>query len=92
MVDDVVCRGHMQRLWVVLRVGHPDKAFRYFCPVGRIDAHTDPDLDVLVHVLDGAGTLTTELGDFELIRAVRWCGCVGGSGLCSPPVRTGCGI
>ena len=30
-------------------------------PGGAIDAHAGPDLDVLVHVLDGSGTLTTEL-------------------------------
>ncbi|MGW5917494.1 DUF2249 domain-containing protein [Nocardia fluminea] len=33
---------------------------------GRIDAHTGPDLDVLIHVLDGTGTLTTEIGEIEL--------------------------
>ncbi|MEU4418271.1 DUF2249 domain-containing protein [Nocardia salmonicida] len=33
---------------------------------GRIDAHTGPDLDVLIHVLDGTGTLTTEMGEIEL--------------------------
>lgn len=32
----------------------------------RIDAHTGPDLDVLIHVLDGTGTLTTEMGEIEL--------------------------
>ena len=31
-------------------------------PGGGIDAHQGPDLDVLVHVLAGSGTLTTELG------------------------------
>ncbi|HEY2878131.1 DUF2249 domain-containing protein [Nocardioides sp.] len=31
-------------------------------PGGAIDAHAGPDLDVLVHVLDGSGTVTTELG------------------------------
>jgi uncharacterized protein (DUF2249 family)/quercetin dioxygenase-like cupin family protein len=30
-------------------------------PRGAIDAHRGPDLDVLVHVLAGSGTLTTEL-------------------------------
>lgn len=28
-------------------------------PDGRIDTHTEPDLDVLVHILEGDGTLTT---------------------------------
>jgi uncharacterized protein (DUF2249 family)/quercetin dioxygenase-like cupin family protein len=31
-------------------------------PGGGIDSHQGPDLDVLVHVLAGSGTLTTELG------------------------------
>jgi uncharacterized protein (DUF2249 family)/quercetin dioxygenase-like cupin family protein len=31
-----------------------------------IDAHAGPDLDVLVHVLAGRGTLATELGTVEL--------------------------
>jgi uncharacterized protein (DUF2249 family)/quercetin dioxygenase-like cupin family protein len=31
-------------------------------PGGSIDAHQGPDLDVLVHVLAGSGTLTTEVG------------------------------
>ncbi|MBA2694958.1 MAG: cupin domain-containing protein [Actinobacteria bacterium] len=35
-------------------------------PDGTIDAHTGPDIDVLIHVLAGAGRLTTELGDVEL--------------------------
>jgi len=34
-------------------------------PGGGIDSHTGPDLDVLIHVLDGSGRLTTEL-DSEL--------------------------
>jgi uncharacterized protein (DUF2249 family)/quercetin dioxygenase-like cupin family protein len=29
-------------------------------PGGMIDAHTGPDLDVLIHVLGGSGTLTSE--------------------------------
>lgn len=33
---------------------------------GTIDAHTGPDLDVLIHVLDGAGQLTTERGTMDL--------------------------
>lgn len=38
-----------------------------------IDAHTGPDLDVLLHVLDGGGTLTTELGEVPLTPgAVVW--------------------
>ncbi|MFD0817374.1 DUF2249 domain-containing protein [Micromonospora zhanjiangensis] len=35
-------------------------------PGQAIDAHTGPDLDVLVHVLAGSGQLTTELGTIEL--------------------------
>ncbi|WP_067897415.1 DUF2249 domain-containing protein [Nocardia vaccinii] len=42
-------------------------------PRGRIDAHNGPDLDVLIHVLDGAGILTTELGEVELTAgALVW--------------------
>jgi uncharacterized protein (DUF2249 family) len=35
-------------------------------PHAEIDSYTGPDLDVLLHVLDGAGTLHTELGTLEL--------------------------
>ena len=35
-------------------------------PHGAIDAHTGPDLDVLIHVLSGGGTLTTELHPIDL--------------------------
>ncbi|MDN5895501.1 Uncharacterized conserved protein, DUF2249 family [Brevibacterium sp. Mu109] len=35
-------------------------------PGGAIDAHTGPDLDVLIHVLAGSGQLTTELGTIDL--------------------------
>ncbi|MDN2496176.1 DUF2249 domain-containing protein [Nocardia nova] len=37
---------------------------------GRIEAHTGPDLDVLVHVLEGTGTLSTELGEVALTPGV----------------------
>ncbi|OBG25485.1 DUF2249 domain-containing protein [Mycobacterium sp. E3198] len=40
---------------------------------GGIDAHTGPDLDVLIHVLFGAGSLTTEAGTVELFPgALLW--------------------
>lgn len=35
-------------------------------PGAGIDAHTGPDLDVLIHVLGGSGRLITELGGVEL--------------------------
>lgn len=35
-------------------------------PGGAIDTHDGPDLDVLIHVLDGEGTLDTELGQVAL--------------------------
>jgi uncharacterized protein (DUF2249 family)/quercetin dioxygenase-like cupin family protein len=35
-------------------------------PGGTIDAHTGPDLDVLIHVLAGSGQLTTELDTIDL--------------------------
>ncbi len=35
-------------------------------PGGTIDAHAGPDLDVLIHVLSGAGRLTTERGALDL--------------------------
>lgn len=35
-------------------------------PAGTIDAHTGPDLDVLIHVLAGDGELATEQGVVEL--------------------------
>ena len=42
-------------------------------PEGRIDAHTGPDLDVLIHVLAGSGRLTTELDTVELAAgALVW--------------------
>ena len=34
---------------------------------GRIDSHAGPDLDVLIHVLSGDGSLTTETGTVELL-------------------------
>jgi quercetin dioxygenase-like cupin family protein len=37
-------------------------------PDGRIEAHDGPDLDVLIHVIAGTGTLSTELdGRLELV-------------------------
>lgn len=42
-------------------------------PGGHIDAHTGPDLDVMVHVLAGTGELTTELTTLDLIPgALVW--------------------
>jgi uncharacterized protein (DUF2249 family) len=42
-------------------------------PGGKIDAHTGPDLDVLIHVLAGTGQLATELGTLELeAGALLW--------------------
>jgi len=35
-------------------------------PGGVIDAHAGPDLDVLIHVLGGSGTLTSERGSLDL--------------------------
>lgn len=35
-------------------------------PGGVIGAHAGPDLDVLIHVLGGSGTLTTERGSLDL--------------------------
>ena len=35
-------------------------------PGETIDAHAGPELDVMLHVIDGSGTLTTELGEVEL--------------------------
>jgi uncharacterized protein (DUF2249 family) len=35
-------------------------------PDGAIDAHAGPDLDVLIHVLGGSGTLTGERGTLHL--------------------------
>lgn len=35
-------------------------------PGGTIDAHTGPDLDVLIHVLAGSGRLATEVGEIDL--------------------------
>ncbi|GAA4284919.1 hypothetical protein GCM10022261_24500 [Brevibacterium daeguense] len=35
-------------------------------PEGRIDAHRGPDNDVLIHVLTGSGTLSTEAEELEL--------------------------
>lgn len=40
-------------------------------PAGeKIDAHAGPDLDVLIHVLHGTGTLRTEGGDVDLAPGV----------------------
>ena len=35
-------------------------------PEGGIDAHPGPNLDVLIHVLSGGGTLTTEMDTIDL--------------------------
>lgn len=35
-------------------------------PAGTIDQHTGPDLDVLIHVLSGTGTLHTAEADIDL--------------------------
>lgn len=35
-------------------------------PGGRIDAHTGPDLDVLLHVLHGSGEISTATGTVTL--------------------------
>ncbi|AZI57612.1 DUF2249 domain-containing protein [Nakamurella antarctica] len=39
-------------------------------PGGTIDAHTGPELDVIIHVLAGSGQLTTELGAIDLTPGV----------------------
>jgi uncharacterized protein (DUF2249 family)/quercetin dioxygenase-like cupin family protein len=40
---------------------------------GGIDSHAGPDLDVLIHVLSGGGSLTTETGTVELFPgALLW--------------------
>ncbi|MGI8459711.1 MAG: DUF2249 domain-containing protein [Propionibacteriaceae bacterium] len=42
-------------------------------PGGKIDAHTWPDLDVLIHVLAGSGQLVTELDTIDLTPgALLW--------------------
>ena len=42
-------------------------------PGGRIEAHTGPELDVLVHVLGGSGQLSTAEGTVELVDgALVW--------------------
>lgn len=35
-------------------------------PEATIDSHVGPDLDVLIHVVSGSGTLTTEAATFDL--------------------------
>ena len=47
---------------------HLDANIIYLQTYGRIAAHTGPDLDVLMHVLAGAGRLTTE-ADRVTLRA-----------------------
>ena len=39
----------------------------YLPPYGRIETHTGPDLDMLMHVLDGTGELTTEADSSALL-------------------------
>lgn len=42
-------------------------------PGGTIDAHTGPELDVLIHILAGSGQLATELGKIDLVPgALLW--------------------
>ena len=58
-------------------------------PDGIIDAHTGPDLDVLMHVVTGGGRLMTELDSLELGPG-PWCGCLAVPGASSTPGPTGC--
>lgn len=39
-------------------------------PGQTIDTHTGPDLDVLIHVLAGSGSLVTELGTVNLAPGI----------------------
>lgn len=42
-------------------------------PAATIDAHTGPDLDVLIHILNGSGQLTTETDTLDLHSgAIVW--------------------
>jgi uncharacterized protein (DUF2249 family) len=43
-----------------------DSNIIHLSPYATIDAHNGPDLDVLMHVLDGTGSLNTELGTLSL--------------------------
>jgi uncharacterized protein (DUF2249 family) len=45
---------------------HLDANIIYLQPDRQIETHAGPDLDVLIHVLDGTGHLTTETGSATL--------------------------
>jgi uncharacterized protein (DUF2249 family) len=45
---------------------HLDANIIYLEPRAKIETHTGPDLDVLMHILDGAGRLTTETDSITL--------------------------
>jgi uncharacterized protein (DUF2249 family) len=52
---------------------HLDANIIYLQPHGRISAYSGPDLDVLMHVLAGAGRLTAETGSVTLrAGALLW--------------------
>ncbi|WP_399136433.1 hypothetical protein Q3A86_02410 [Streptomyces sp. NBUA17] len=57
-------------------------------PSGRVDTHTEPDLDVLLHVLDGTAALVCADGERPCGRAC-WRGCRTARPGPSSPVRTG---
>lgn len=62
--DDADVTGAVWRLQV--RDRDLDSDIIALPPHGVIDTHTGPDLDVLMHVLDGSGQLMTERGEVRL--------------------------
>lgn len=52
---------------------HLDANVIYLPPHEQIETHAGPELDVLMHVLDGTGQLTTEIGSTTLdVGALVW--------------------
>lgn len=59
--------GHVGAAWsITTRERDLDTNIIVLAPDGAIQAHDGPDVDVLIHVLSGTGTLTTELDDVAL--------------------------
>ncbi|MDQ2797494.1 MAG: DUF2249 domain-containing protein [Actinomycetota bacterium] len=71
VADDADTGGAVWRLEVARR--QLDANVIRLRPHARIDSHTGPDLDVLLHVVQGAGVLTTASGTVDLADgALAW--------------------
>jgi len=67
IVGDSGAEGAVGAVWSLAPAARSLDANVIWLPAGDgIAAHAGPDLDVLIHVIDGSGTLTTDDGDIAL--------------------------